>query len=117
MSIRGRKRLIATPDEIRRASLIAAPIALLGASAALADTAFTNFSFPTTGARANRTMPDRLSDIFNVKDFGAKGDSSTDDTAAINSAVQAMYNSRTKGGHRLLSARPDWARNYNGNDQ
>jgi hypothetical protein len=54
--------------------LIAAPIALFGGNAALADTAFTKFSFPATGARANRTMPDRLSDIFNVKDYGAYGD-------------------------------------------
>jgi hypothetical protein len=95
MIIPRRKRVVAVPDEIRRASLIAVPIALFGGNAALADTDFTKFSFAATGARANRTMPDRLSDIFNVKDYGAKGDSSSDDTAAINAAIQAMY---TKGG-------------------
>jgi hypothetical protein len=35
---------------------------------------------------ALRTLPDRLSDIVNVKDWGAKGDGSND-TAAINAAI------------------------------
>jgi hypothetical protein len=93
MIIPRRKGLLTVPDEIRRASLIAAPIALFGGSAALADTAFTKFSFPATGARANRTMPDRLSDIFNVKDFGAlgnwNGSTGNDDTSAIQAAINA----------------------------
>jgi hypothetical protein len=93
MMIPRRKGLLTVPDEIRRASLIAAPIALFGGNAALADTAFTKFSFPATGARANRTMPDRLSDIFNVKDFGAlgnwNGSTGNDDTSAIQAAINA----------------------------
>src|ERR1700730_10212101 len=97
MIIPRRKRLVSAPDEIRRASLIAAPIALFGGNAALADTAFTKFGFQATGAPANRTMPDRLSDIFNVKDFGALGNDNgtgtvgNDDTTAIKAAISAMY--------------------------
>src|ERR1700732_3856511 len=96
MIIPRRKGLLTVPDEIRRASLIAAPIALFGGNAALADTAFTKFSFPATGARANRTMPDRLSDIFNVKDYGAlgnwNGSTGNDDTAAIQACLTAASN-------------------------
>ena len=48
---------------------------------------FTAFAFPTTGATTNRTLPDRLQDIHNVKDFGAVGDwngtSGTDNWAHI----------------------------------
>jgi hypothetical protein len=54
---------------------------------AKADTTFTTFSFRATGAPTARTMPDRLSDIVNVKDWGAIGNHSNNDTAAIQNAI------------------------------
>ena len=47
---------------------------------AQADTTFANFSFAATGAPTARTMPDRLSDVINVKDWGAVGNNVTPTT-------------------------------------
>src|SRR5262249_20904554 len=47
----------------------------------------TSFAFPATGTPASRTMPDRLAEIKNVKDFGAIGDGSHDDSANIQAAI------------------------------
>ena len=54
-----------------------------------ADTTFTNFSFAATGAPAGvkRTLPDRLSEVINVKDWGAVGNGSADDSGPIQNAV------------------------------
>jgi polygalacturonase len=66
-------------------------LALL-APRASADTPFSSFAFRATGAPTARTLPDRLGELKNVKDFGARGNGSTNDTAAIQAAVN-------RGGH------------------
>jgi Pectate lyase superfamily protein/Major tropism determinant N-terminal domain len=49
-----------------------------------------------------RTLQDKLDDIVDVRDFGALGNGITDDTAAINRAIQNIYLSTLNGVNPLV---------------
>jgi hypothetical protein len=60
----------------------------------MTTTPFTTYAFLGTSRPVPRNMPDRVADVFNVKDYGALGNFSANDTAAI----QAAFTAATNGG-------------------
>ena len=52
----------------------------------------TKLSFTAAGSSVSRTVDSKLGDVVSVKDFGATGNGSTDDAAAIQAAIDSVLN-------------------------
>jgi len=97
----------------RRALLfgLGAAAVVIGGGLAEANTPFTTFPFAATGSATTRTDPARWGALhYDVKDFGAVGNGSIDDTAAVQAAVDAASASGSRAiiffpaGNYLLSS-------------
>src|SRR5262245_56121380 len=62
------------------------------------DIPFSTYGFKSVSGNTDRTMPERINDIFNVKDFGAVGDNRHDDTKNIQAAFDVTGSSSLRRG-------------------
>lgn len=86
----------------------AMPTATLAASG---GSGLVGFLQAGTGAVA-RTLQDKSREVVSVKDFGAKGDGSTDDTAAIQAAINASQYVYFPAGQYKISASIKWTNQW-----
>lgn len=85
------ERLFTAGQRLPAASLNRAMVAVAALEARLGDFSdLSGYSVTATDSAAARALSDRFATIRNVRDFGAAGDGSTDDTAAIQAAANAL---------------------------